>query len=92
MSEFTYMIAVEDRGGPLPEGMVRSGVPAATWAVFESVGPLPGALQYVTRRVFAEWFPSTGWQHDCAPELEVYSDGDLNAPDYRCELWIPVKK
>lgn len=92
MSEFTYMIAVEDRGGPLPEGMVRSGVPAATWAVFESIGPLPAALQDVTRRIFSEWFPATGWQHDCAPELEVYSEGDLHSPDYRCEAWIPVKK
>lgn len=89
---FTYMIAVEEIRESLPEGYVPVNIPAATWAVFESVGPLPEAIQDVTRRIFAEWFPATGYQHDCAPELEVYPEGDIHSPDYRCEVWIPIKK
>lgn len=89
---FTYMIAVEKIDGPLPEGFVSVTVPAATWAVFEAVGPLPDANQDVVKRIFSEWFPATGYQHDCAPEIEVYPDGDTNSQNYRCEIWIPVKK
>lgn len=36
--------------------------------------------------------PATGYQHDCAPEIEVYPKGDMYSPDYKCEIWIPVKK
>ncbi|KNY27187.1 AraC family transcriptional regulator [Pseudobacteroides cellulosolvens] len=90
--EFYYMIGVENNCEELPKGYVSATIPKATWAVFEAVGPLPEAAQDVTRKIFAEWFPSTGYQHDCAPELEVYPEGDYNSPDYRCEIWIPIKK
>jgi len=89
---FTYMIGVEKIKDPLPKGYASVTIPAATWAVFESVGSLPEAIQDVTRRIFSEWFPATGYQHDCAPELEVYPVGNIYSPDYRCEVWIPVKK
>ncbi|MDP4146538.1 MAG: AraC family transcriptional regulator [Bacillota bacterium] len=90
--EFNYMIAVEDIKDTLPEGYILETIPSATWAVFESVGALPEAIQDVTRRIFAEWLPSTGYEHACAPELEVYYEGDTSSPDYRCEVWIPIKK
>lgn len=90
--EFNYMIGVEKIKEPIPKGYVSATIPAATWAVFESIGPLPEAIQDITRRIFSEWMPSTGYQHDCAPELEVYPEGDINSLDYRCEVWIPVKK
>lgn len=90
--EFNYMIAVEEIKGTLPKGYISATIPAATWAVFESVGPLPETSHDLLRRIFTEWFPSTGYQHDCAPELEVYSVGDMFSADYRCEIWIPIKK
>lgn len=89
---FTYMIGVEETTDSLPEGYVSVPIPAATWAVFESIGPLPEAIQDITRRIFSEWFPATGYEHDCAPELEVYPEGDIYSPNYKCEVWIPVKK
>lgn len=90
--EFNYMIGVEGIKDILPKGYVSATIPAATWAVFESVGPLPEAIQDLTKRIFTEWLPSTGYQHDCAPELEVYPLGDTSSTDYRCEIWIPIKK
>ena len=90
--EFNYMIGVEEIKDTLPKGYVSATIPAATWAVFESVGALPDAIQNLTRRIFTEWLPSTGYQHDCAPELEVYPEGDFYSPDYKCEIWIPIKK
>ncbi len=89
---FSYMIAIEDNEEPLPEGYITEFIPPATWAVFESVGPLPDALQDVAKRIFSEWFPSTGYEHDLAPELEIYTEGDVTSPDYRCEYWVPIKK
>ena len=57
---FSYRIAVE--GGPEtdPQGYATTVIPAATWAVFTSVGPMPHAIQKVWGAVFQEWFPSSG--------------------------------
>jgi AraC family transcriptional regulator len=90
-TQFDYMIAADSKGA-VPEGLVRRSVPAATWAVFRAVGPVSSAVQDVTKRIFSEWFPSTGYEHEDAPELEVYPDGDTGAADYCTEIWIPVKK
>ncbi|MCT8977849.1 AraC family transcriptional regulator [Clostridium sp. CX1] len=90
--EFNYMIAVEEIKDPLPKGYISATIPAATWAVFESVGPVPESLHELLRRIYSEWMPSTGYQHDCAPDIDVFPIGDMSSPDYRCELWIPVRK
>lgn len=90
--QFTYMIAVK-RGEEYSGGefAVRE-IPASTWAVFTSIGSMPDAIQKVFERIFQEWFPATGYEHADGPELEVYPPGDLNALDYRCEVWIPLVK
>jgi AraC family transcriptional regulator len=87
--EFTYMIAAETSEAA-PAGMVEKEIPTATWAVFQSIGPMPGAIQAVTQRIFSEWFPATGYEHADAPELEVYPPGNGSDPNYRCEVWIPI--
>ena len=89
---FHYLIAVEKINEPIPQGYVVETIPAAKWAVFESVGPMPDALQNLVKRIFGEWFPSTGYQHDKGPELEIYGEGDMTSTDYRCEYWVPIKK
>lgn len=86
--EFTYMIAAE--ADIAPEGMAKCSIPASTWAVFTSVGPMPHAIQDVIARIFQEWFPATGYEHAGTPEIELYLPGDTTAADYRCEVWIPV--
>ncbi len=90
--EFTYMIAVERPKGTVPADFVEKEIPAASWAVFDSVGPMPGAIQEVWKRVFSEWLPATGYEHADAPELEVYPLGNTSAADYRCEVWVPIIK
>ena len=92
MEMFTYAIGVEKPEGADTEGFDVIHIPAATWAIFESVGPMPKAIQDVTVQIFQEWFPSTGYEHDARPELEVYLPGDPNSPDYRCQVWMPVVK
>jgi AraC family transcriptional regulator len=91
MKEMTYMIAVTAPDSET-EGMSERVIPAATWAVFQSVGPMPDAIQKVWQRIFSEWFPATGYEHADAPELEVYPPMVGKPEDYRCEVWIPIIK
>lgn len=90
--EFTYVIGVEKSQGKVPDDFIEKEIPAATWAIFESVGPMPGAIQEVWSRIFSEWLPSTGYEHADGPELEVYPMGDATDSNYKCEVWIPIIK
>lgn len=88
----TYMIACRSHATLQAEGLEVREIPAATWAIFPVVGPVPQALQSTFQRVFQEWFPATGYQIAPGPEMEVYPPGDLSAPTYQCEAWIPIVK
>ncbi len=86
--DFSYGIGVE-----LPENssagpFERMEIPAATWAVFDCT---LANLQEVTKRIFSEWFPSTGYEHDAKPELEVYLPGK-QGDEMQCQIWIPIVK
>jgi predicted transcriptional regulator YdeE len=64
-------------------------IPAATWAVFDCT---LDNLQEVTKRIFSEWFPSTGYEHDPKPELEIYLPEDPRSKVMHCQIWIPIVK
>jgi AraC family transcriptional regulator len=87
--EFYYGIAVElpPKGGT--GKFEKMAVPAATWAVFDCTLE---NLQDVTRRIFSEWFPSTGYEHDDKPELEIYFPEDPRSKVMQCQIWMPVVK
>jgi AraC family transcriptional regulator len=89
---FSYWIAVEVPSETDPEGYASTTIPAASWAVFTSVGPMPDAIQQVWSRIFQEWFPATGYEHTGGPEFELYLPGRPDAEDYGCEIWVPVTK
>lgn len=97
---FTYLVAVEKMAGrSYPAGTLTLAVPAATYAVFSSEGPLPGALQLVWKRVWSEWFPGSGQVHGGTPAFESYplfppgdERGDPTSSKYYVEVWIPVQK
>ena len=99
-NSFAYLIAVEaptDGEGMLPAGTVTATIPAATYAVFESKGPMPHAIQAVWKQAYNDWFPSSGYEHGGTPDFEVYppfndSRGDPASPDCITEVWIPIKK
>ena len=75
-----------------PEGLARLDVPPLTWAVFEAVGPFPQTLQNVWGRIYAEWFPSSGYQAVAGPEILWNESPDTASPTFRSEIWIPVEK
>lgn len=90
MSAFTYMIAVQGEKPDGHEDMTEKTIPAATWAVFESEGPMPEAIQTVWGHIWSEFFPSGEFKHGAAPDLEIYPKGDPTQPDYRFQVWVPV--
>lgn len=90
-SDFDYYIAAASVK-PAPEGMEEFTVPACTWAIFECVGPMPNAIQELQKRIVTEWLPVSGYEYADAPDIEVYPEGDQTSRDYRCEVWLPVKK
>lgn len=67
-------------------------VDAGTWAVFEAVGPFPETLQNIWGRIYSEWFPSVGYESVNGPELLWHEHPDTSRPDYKSEIWIPVRK
>lgn len=86
--EFSYAIGVELPQGASSGAFEKIEIPAATWVVFDCT---LDNLQEVTKRIFSEWFPSTGYEHDSTPELEVYLPEKPGKP-MNCELWIPIIK
>ena len=74
-----------------PEGMEELIVPDCTYAVFECRGKIPFSVQDMTRRLYGEWLPNSGYEWANAPDIERYFDGDPTSEDYVCELWLPVR-
>lgn len=89
--DFDYYIAVSS-SKDTPQGMSEFFVPAAIWAIFECIGPMPKAIQELQKRIVSEWLPTSGYELANAPDIEVYPEGNQMSEDYRCEVWLPVKK
>ncbi|WP_432004399.1 AraC family transcriptional regulator [Streptomyces parvus] len=89
-TELDYWHGVVSAAEP-PEDLDALDVPAGTWAVFESEGAFPQALQYLWRDVFTQWFPSNPYASRPGPEIlrvRLTEDGKRA----EAELWIPVER
>jgi AraC family transcriptional regulator len=86
---FSYGIGIEKPAKKSPVKFEVIPVPAAAWAVFDCT---LDNLQDITKRIFSEWFPSTGYEHAAAPEIEVYLPGDFSNTAMKCQIWMPVVK
>ena len=73
-----------------PEGFRISEIPARTWAVFEVVGAMPQAIQEMWHRICTEFFPSSEYQPTYEMDIEAYTAGEMNSPQYRSEIWVPL--
>lgn len=89
--DFDYYIAVAT-GKPAPEGTVEYEIPASTWAIFECTGPMPRAIQELQKRIVTEWLPTSGYEYADKPDIEVYTEGDTQSPEYKSQVWLPVVK
>lgn len=67
-------------------------VDASTWAVFSAVGVFPNALQETWAKIYAEWFPTSGYELIDGPEILWNESPDTSKADYKSEIWVPVRK
>ena len=70
----------------------RLPVPEAEYAVLELNGPVPQSIMDGWAYLRDTYFPEHGLRHAGTPDFEAYAEGDMSAPDYRMELWVPVEK
>ncbi|BBF44912.1 transcriptional regulator, AraC family [Lachnospiraceae bacterium KM106-2] len=86
--QFRYMIAAKP-DNEISEGLEGLDIPEFTWVKFECMGA--AGIQDVFKRMFTEWFPTSGYEHADGPEIEYYPIENMNHPDYKCEVWIPIQ-
>lgn len=89
-STLEYWIATAMEGNRIPERYEAFEIPAATYAIFEVVGPMPEAIQTMWEKIYSEWFPYSSYRPSGSAELEVYSNDNATKADYYSEIWIPV--
>jgi len=85
--QWKYFIAVSTSKNK--EAFEEYTVPAATWAIFVGSGTNL-SVQELERRIIMEWLPTSGYEYDNAPDIEVYLNPDPKNAQF--EVWIPVTK
>ena len=77
----------------IPETYTRLKVPAQTWAIFSASDGPNDQMHDVWRRVYSEWFPTSGYEQVEGPSFEMYYGyGRGDSGHGSAEIWIPVKK
>lgn len=90
---FTYGIsAVCGEELKAPEGYRIHEIPARTWAIFETKGAMPKAIQKLWHDICTEFFPTSDYLPTYEMDIEVYPAGDMASQDYRSEIWVPIVK
>ena len=89
---FEYMICGEYKGGSVPKGMKLLTLPESDWAEFRCKGALPKSLQDLYDAAYSVWLKAHPEYREFGFNIESYTPGNPAAPDYECNLIIPVKK
>ncbi|MFJ3718057.1 GyrI-like domain-containing protein [Streptomyces sp. NPDC090057] len=91
-SELDYYQAVVTTAAEVPDDLDVLDCPAGTWAVFDSTGPFPQALQQLWADVAAQWIPSNPYEYRPGPEI-LRTRPTPDAPTHSdAQLWIPVTR
>jgi len=61
-----------------------------TWAVFPGEGVVSAAMPELQKRIVTEWFPTSGYEYDNGPDIEVYLNDDPQNSKF--EVWVPIRK
>ena len=89
-----YMAAydVKDEKTAKKLGLDILEVPKAEYAVAKLKGAIPNCIHEGWKYVIEVFFPEQGYKHAGTPDFEVYSEGNMDSPDYEMELWVPIVK
>ncbi|MCL2841374.1 MAG: AraC family transcriptional regulator [Defluviitaleaceae bacterium] len=89
LEEWRYFAAVSSKK-EIDSTLEAYIVPPYTWAIFSGEGNTVDAIKDLGIRVITEWLPTSGYEYDNGPDIEVYlSEAQGNA---KFEFWMPVKK
>lgn len=93
-SNFSYMICYEMPSSHAPGGYSVLSVPSFTWAVFSTpehnAKETTEIVRDMRRRIFMEWFPTSGYTHAGGPEFEMFQNNSHNK--FVVEIWVPITK
>jgi AraC family transcriptional regulator len=91
--EFEYCIGCQTKYvEQLPENFKIIKIPSYTWAVFKCTGPMPEAIQKMWGRIYTQWLPQAKYEFLNTCDIEYYTNEDIYSPEYRSEIWIPVRE
>jgi AraC family transcriptional regulator len=88
--EWKYFIAVASGKETKDQALQEYMVSPFTWAVFPGEGQCPQAIQELEQRIITEWLPTSGYEYDNGPDIEVYLNQEPQNAKF--EVWIPVRK
>lgn len=71
-------------------GLEVLSIPEARYMVLHLKGAVPGCIHEGWRYALETAMPQQGVRHAGTPDMEYYYPGNMNSPDYRMELWIPI--
>lgn len=96
---FKYMIADSvDEKTKVLEGFELFSIPEHTYVVFSCIGPMPDALQKMTKYIYSEWMKQqTEFEVIKSFNVEYYDDSakykNGSADEqYQSEIWIPIQQ
>ncbi len=87
--EWKYFIAVAS-SMDAEDTLEEYTIPSFTWAIFTGEGVCPQAIQELEQRIVTEWLPTSGYEYDNGPDVELYISPDPQNSKF--EVWIPVVK
>ncbi len=89
-----YMIGHFLPASGAPKNFTVLPIPASTWAVFSteelSITETAEQSAIMWKRIFTEWFATSGYELANAPELELHYKKAEDS--YVTEIWVPVVK
>ncbi|MDB3085620.1 AraC family transcriptional regulator [Clostridioides difficile] len=89
LEEWRYFISVSSTKS-IDNTLDEYTIPAFTWAIFSGEGQCPQAIQELEKRIVTEWLPTSGYEYDNGPDIELYLNPDPQNAKF--EVWIPVVK
>ena len=89
LEEWRYYVAVASTK-KIDSTLEEYIIPPYTWAIFSGEGKDADAIKDLGNRVIAEWLPTSGYEYDNGPDIEVYLSEEPNYAKF--EFWLPVKK
>lgn len=87
---FEYAIAVDYSANS--DSLKVFTIPKSKWVIFECVGSMPSAYQKLWIEISTQWLPSNNYEvNNNIPEIENYLEGNNGDPNYKSEVWLPIK-